>query len=139
MASSGFSISSSRQRQSNFCISGNSIYSCSTRSIVTVAALIFTSTGSRRKDSASSLIGAGMVAEKNIVCLSSGIPAKIVRISSINPISTISSPSSRTRIWTWDRSMVPLFIWSIRRPGVATIIFGFLRSARNCLSISCPP
>ena len=67
------------------------------------------------------LIAVGIVAENNNVCLSSGINVKISLISSKNPISNISSASSKT---TKEGLILifPVFNKSMNLPGVATII-----------------
>ena len=81
-------------------------------------------------------MGAGIVAEKRRVCLVSGVADMIKLMSSINPIFNISSASSKTMVEMDDNFTVPRFMWSINRPGVATIICGDLRKRRNWRSIS---
>ena len=65
-------------------------------------------------------ICAGIVAEKSATFLSSGVSARIVSTSSAKPMLSISSASSRTRNRNSERSSVPLFRWSMTRPGVPT-------------------
>ncbi len=64
----------------------------------------------------------GIVAEKSRVRLSGLVPFRMFSTSSINPILSISSASSRTAYFTAAREMLFLFIWSIIRPGVPTTI-----------------
>ena len=86
-----------------------------------------------------SKIGFGIVAENITVCLSSDVPARIVSISSRNPMSSISSASSNTTIFTSSNLTVFLLIWSMTRPGVPTIIWTPFFKDLICLTISCPP
>jgi len=82
------------------------------------------------------------VALKSIVCLRAfgGVLSTIRRTSGMNPMSSIRSASSMTRISTMPRLMYFLRWKSRRRPGVATIMSTAL-SARSflCLSNSIPP
>ena len=87
----------------------------------------------------SSRIALGIVAENKAVCLSSGTFDRIVSISSLNPMSNISSASSKTTIFTWSSFNVFLFIWSITRPGVPITTCTPPFRAFICLSIGCPP
>ena len=59
-----------------------------------------------------------MVAENSIVCLFSGIAFRMYSISSMNPMSSILSASSRTIVDTSVRFRTPLLIMSLTRPGV---------------------
>ena len=98
---------------------------------------IETCLGSLRIFSASFLIGAGIVAENNNVCLSLGTNLKIFLISSRNPISNISSASSKITnfgdIWIW------LFLSKSKSlPGVATTIEA-LCICLICLEYDVPP
>ena len=61
-----------------------------------------------------------MVAEKSIVCRSSGVLAISRSTSGRKPRSSISSASSRTSTLTWDRSSAPRAARSSSRPGVPT-------------------
>jgi len=82
--------------------------------------LIFS--GECKRESASSWICFGMVAEKNRVCFESGIRFIIFFTSERNPRSSILSASSRTRSFTYESF---IFDWEIRSsslPGVATTI-----------------
>ena len=63
-----------------------------------------------------------IVAEKNIVCLSSLSSFITTAISSLNPMSNISSASSSTINFIWSNFMFFLFIWSITLPGVPITI-----------------
>ena len=58
---------------------------------------------SQSSDAASFLISSGAVAENRRVCLFAGSFAVILRISLINPMSSIRSASSRTRYSTLSR------------------------------------
>ena len=86
-----------------------------------------------------SIIAFGIVAENITVCLSSGVSVRIVSISSLNPISSISSASSRITILILSNLTVFLLIWSITLPGVPTIICTPVFNDFICLTISCPP
>ena len=77
---------------------------------IDVFTLILTSAGSRMYFSHILRIGAGMVAEKRAVCLSSGICSKIHSMSSMNPMLNISSASSSTMVFTLSNFRVPLLI-----------------------------
>ena len=73
-----------------------------------------------RSLSVSAWISAGMVAEKSKVCFLTGSNEIIFLTSWINPISSIRSASSRTKISTWAKSTKPCPTKSLSRPGVAT-------------------
>jgi hypothetical protein len=83
--------------------------------------------------SARSLIGFGIVAEKRSVCLFDGRYEKISLISSKNPISSISSASSRTTIL--GAKFFKRFFLSISKslPGVATTTLAPLSIRSICL------
>ena len=61
------------------------------------------------------------VAENSRVWRLSGVAATMVLMSSIKPMSSMRSASSSTSISRRSKSMRPARMWSIRRPGVATI------------------
>ena len=60
-----------------------------------------------------------MVAEKHRVCRFAGSTDKIRRMAGRNPMSSMRSASSSTRMLTWRRSANLRFIRSCKRPGVA--------------------
>ena len=59
-----------------------------------------------------------MVAENRRVCLFSGIALRMYSMSSMNPMSSILSASSRTITDTSERFRTFLLIMSLTRPGV---------------------
>ena len=69
--------------------------------------------------SASFLIGGGMVAENSRVCRDFGSLEQMVSISGMKPMSSMRSASSITSMAQPDIKILPRFIRSIRRPGVA--------------------
>ena len=81
----------------------------------------------------------GMVALKRRVRRMSGVLARMVSMSSWNPMSNISSASSITRWRIASKWIFPRFIRSIRRPGVATMIWGVMSNARNWMMMFSPP
>jgi hypothetical protein len=84
-------------------------------------------------------IRAGMVAENSTVWRSAGVSCRIASMSSAKPMSSISSASSSTTIWTSLSRNVPRLMWSSARPGVATTTSTPRSSARSCRPIGCPP
>ena len=60
-------------------------------------------------------------------------------MSSMNPMSSIVSASSRTACVTPPSSIEPRFVWSMSLPGVATMTSTPLSSASSCTSMPCPP
>ena len=91
-------------------------------STVVAAGVISIFSGFFRIFAASLAMSGGIVAEKNSVCFFSGVRAIIFLTSWINPISSMRSASSSTRILIF--SIFTIF-WSIRSkslPGVATRI-----------------
>ena len=60
-------------------------------------------------------------------------------MSSMNPMSSIVSASSRTACVTPPSSIEPRFMWSMSLPGVATMTSTPLSSASSCTSMPCPP
>jgi hypothetical protein len=93
---------------------------CATRSAVLATGVTDTLTGSRNSSAASAPISCGMVAEKNMLCRFMESLEMIWRSGLMKPRSIIWSASSSTRISVWLRSMLRSFMWSMRRPGVAT-------------------
>ncbi len=65
---------------------------------------------------------AGIVAENSMVCLVFGVALKIFSTSSMNPMSSILSASSKTTNLTFDKSIVRRSMWSSILPGVAIAI-----------------
>ena len=86
-----------------------------------------------------SAISFGMVAENMSIFLSPGTCVRISRMSSRNPMLSISSASSRMTVCTSSSFTSPRLIRSIRRPGVATTTCTPLRSVRIWLSMLEPP
>ena len=74
------------------------------------------------------------VAENSSVWRDSGVAATMVSMSSIKPMSSMRSASSNTSTSKRSKSMRPLRMWSIRRPGVATTI----SIGRDKALICCP-
>ncbi len=83
---------------------------------------IWTDLGESRISDASVFIGGGMVAAKNIVCLSTGRWESILRMSGRNPMSNMVSASSITNISIFERVMVFSLMWSNNLPGQAITI-----------------
>ena len=69
---------------------------------------------------ANSCIFLGMVAENKSVFFSELVAERMVSIGSINPMFSISSASSNTRVEMLVRSRVFLCKWSMILPGVPT-------------------
>lgn len=84
-------------------------------------------------------ICSGIVAENSIVCLFFGTPLSIFSTSSMNPMSSILSASSRTTNLTFERSIVLRAMWSSILPGVATAICAPLSKASICGFMLTPP
>ena len=84
-------------------------------------------------------IAEGIVAEKNKVCRFLGVRLTIFLTSGRNPISSIRSTSSRTKISIPSMLTIPLSIKSINLPGVAIRIStpDFIPSI--CLPYPTPP
>jgi hypothetical protein len=61
----------------------------------------------------------GTVAEKRTVWRFPGVLARMASMSSMKPMSSITSPSSRTTYFTVSRETVRRRRWSRSRPGVA--------------------
>ncbi len=74
-------------------------------------------------------ISGGMVAENSHVTRSSKVCERILSISSLKPMLSISSASSNTTYLTLPSLMAFLLIKSSKRPGVATTICVGLLSA----------
>jgi hypothetical protein len=84
-------------------------------------------------------ICSGMVAEKSRVCLPAGVSPRMVCMSSMKPMLSISSASSRTTVDTSERTRVFLRMWSSTRPGVPTTTSIPFFRLFICLSMDCPP
>ena len=84
-------------------------------------------------------IAGAIVAEYSIICRVVGVSSRIFSMSSMNPMSSISSASSRTTIEISARDSVFRFRWSSTRPGVPTTMFTPLLSAFTCRSSDEPP
>ena len=95
--------------------------------------------GSSRKAPASERISALSVARNSRFWRRAGSSARIRRMSSMKPMSSIRSASSRTRTSTWPRLTVRLPAWSSSRPGVATTISTPASRSRSCGGIGTPP
>ena len=67
-------------------------------------------------------IALSSVAENNKVCRFAGVADAMVSTSSMKPMSSIRSASSSTSISKREKLMRPRWMWSIKRPGVATKI-----------------
>ena len=91
------------------------------------------------KPSASVLISSENVAENNKFCRLAGNAANTLRISRMNPISSMRSASSRMRISTCLRLTAPCCIKSSKRPGVATKISIPCFKRRICGLMFTPP
>ena len=79
-----------------------------------------------------------IVAEKSRVCRFTGRSARILRMAGRNPMSSIRSASSRTRIRTELSDTSFRFARSSIRPGVATITWAFA-AALAWAGIPTPP
>ena len=79
------------------------------------------------------------VALHSIVCRSGSVIAISSEASSIKPCLSISSTSSKTRYLTPPRLVLPLRIWSKRRPGVPIKTWLLPSSLCFCASKSRPP
>ena len=108
-------------------------------STVVVLPSIRASLYSPRCSSIISITSLGMVALKSARWAFLGILLRIVSTSSMNPMSSISSASSRTTAWTLSRTIEPRLRWSMSRPGVATMTLAARFKALNCTAMSCPP
>lgn len=84
-------------------------------------------------------IAAGMVAENRRFCRLLGNAARMRRMSGKNPMSNIWSASSRTRISMRLSCTAPCSSKSRSRPGHATRMSGFARSACRCGRAETPP
>ena len=84
-------------------------------------------------------ISGGIVAENIDVILFAGTFSNTYSISSIKPMSNMTSASSNTTCLISSVRIEPWFKWSINLPGVATTISGFLLNASNWTPIPCPP
>ena len=80
-----------------------------------------------------------MVAEKRPRFFRFFIWSSSLVTSWIKPMSSIRSASSRMAVRVWSMRTVRRFMWSWRRPGVATTIWGRFFSASICLPMGWPP
>ena len=97
------------------------------------------STGSRWYTQEISITSREMVAENMPRFFRLGIRSRMRVTSRTKPMSSMRSASSSTTVSTLSSRTVRRFTWSIRRPGVATTIWGAFFSWRICLSMGCPP
>ncbi len=88
---------------------------------------------------AMSIILLGIVAEKRPICLGSGTESRMNSMSSMKPMSSMVSASSRTTYLTLLRSRLPRLRWSIILPGVPTTTCTPRSSASNWTLIDWPP
>ena len=79
------------------------------------------------------------VAENSSVWRSSGVAATMVSMSSMKPMSSMRSASSKISTSSRSKSTRPLRMWSISRPGVATIMSIGLLIALICWPKDEPP
>ena len=93
---------------------------CSARAAVVPLRATSTLTGSRRCARAKSATSPPVVAEKSSVCRARGSRARMRSSWGLNPMSSMRSASSSTRISTPSRRAWPCWRWSTSRPGVAT-------------------
>ena len=68
-----------------------------------------------------------------------GILSRMRVTSWMKPMSSMRSASSSTTVLTAFSTTVRRFIWSLRRPGVATTIWGLRFRALICLPMGWPP
>lgn len=85
------------------------------------------------------LISRGMVAENNHVFLESGVNSKMVSNSSLNPMFSISSASSKTKYLIWSNFNALRLTKSINRPGVAITTCRGRLSWLICVEMFAPP
>ena len=97
------------------------------------------SSGSRWYTQEMSMTSREMVAENIPRFLRLGILSRMRVTSWIKPISSIRSASSSTTVVTSFSVTVRRFMWSLRRPGVATTIWGRRFRASICLPMGWPP
>ena len=94
---------------------------------------------SRVISSASRTTSFGIVAEKSSVWRTAGMAVMMRRTSGQKPMSIMRSASSRMSSSMPLRSAFCCRMWSISRPGVATMMSTPAFSARSCMPISTPP
>ena len=112
---------------------------CVTSSAAALRAATCTSAGSRSSVLIRLRISSGKVAENSRFCRCTGRSAMMRLMSGRNPMSSMRSASSSTRIETWLNMTVLFCTWSSRRPGVATRTSTPLRSCSICAFMSTPP
>ena len=131
---------SSRRSRSGCFISRETWWTrCSILGAALATGATSTRTGSVRSESARWRISFGMVAEKSMVWRFFDTMDAMVRIGLMNPMSSIRSASSSTRMWTSERLQWRCWIRSSRRPGVATTMSTPPRSAFTCAFCPTPP
>ena len=132
---------SSMKRSSSSSLSRPSAYAmrCVTVSTVISLEAILTYSGLCSSSSANFLIGSGIVALNSAVCLPHGVRFMMSRTSSMKPIESISSASSRTTMRQSARIILPRRRRSRTRPGVPTTIWPPRLSAVICSTIGAPP
>ena len=101
-------------------------------STVVFSGVASTCTGWCKIPIANCLISLEKVAENSKFCLFEGNTFKIRSISRKNPMSSILSASSKTKISTLASDIKPWFCKSINRPGVATKISTPWRNCVTC-------
>ncbi len=84
------------------------------------------------------IISKSSVAVKSSVCLPDGVMDAILLTSSMKPMSSMRSASSRTSIFKDLRLMLPRSRWSRSLPGVATTMSHWA-SCLNCSRYGIPP
>ena len=80
-----------------------------------------------------------MVAEKSPRFLRLFIRSSSRVTSWMKPMSSMRSASSSTTVWAVSTRTVRRFMWSERRPGVATTIWGCFFRVSICLPMGAPP
>src|SRR5512133_3190120 len=111
---------------------------CSARSAVVPERTTSTRTGSCWKARANSPTSPPMVAENSSVWRAFGSRWRILVSWGLNPMSSIRSASSRTRISIRPSFAEPFWMWSTSRPGVA-MITSWSRSCADWFPIPTPP
>ena len=84
-------------------------------------------------------ISLGMVAENNHVFFESGVYSRMVSSSSLKPMLSISSASSKIKWLIWSKCTAFLLIKSINRPGVAMTTWRGDLSSRIWVTMLAPP
>ena len=112
---------------------------CAISGLFSSLACTVISSGSRWYIQLMSMTSREIVAE-NIPRLRREASLSRMRVTSwIKPMSSMRSASSSTTVLTLSSLTVRRFMWSLRRPGVATTICGCFLSASICLPMGAPP